>query len=397
MLPVSSAPNPQSLSAAREQRKLSIDEVAEFTGISIGRIEAFETGSREPSLRQVEQLASLYNVPVYLLYLDATPKLEIIIPDFRRQNPQPADLSPRGLVRIWAVEKISTFTRQLQFQLTDALPPLRQITKPNRLSTAYANRLRSEFDDWFGQRESAFGLSGPTESRTLTGLRLYFETFGALSFVNDAPAKDYMGFYAEPQGGLRSIFVNRKISSKKAQLFTFVHEFAHWLTGQEGVSDPFKTSNDVERRCNRFAAEFLAPSDRFVELAKSYYRSNDSDYARLIRIVSHNSLLSNQATAVRLLEHEFISRSDYAAWNTLWAKNPAKEKEDEKEGQSAGGPGAFAKRVGELGYHAVYISSLAIQHRIVDSVDVARGLGLAETIQEKAFSLATRRFEAASE
>jgi Zn-dependent peptidase ImmA (M78 family)/transcriptional regulator with XRE-family HTH domain len=374
---------------------LDIEEVAKYTGISAARLEDFESGSRAPSFRQVELLAELYNLPIYLLYLDTSPNLEMVLADFRKVEPRPADLSPRGLVRLWSVEKISTFTRQLQTSIASDLPALRDLPRPNRLTTAYARELRTQFDSWFETKQKALSLSGPPEARIFTALRLYFETCGAVSVVNDAPAGDYMGFYSHPQSGMRSIFVNRQISSKKAQLFTLVHELAHSLIDQQGVSDPFsKASNSVERTCNRFAAEFLAPADTFREILQKVYRRSGEPIS-LIRSVSRMSLLSNQATAIRLLEEEAISQSEYRTWLKLWKKRPRQEKEEEKELIGSGGPGAFAKRVGELGYFSVYIASLAVKEKIVDSLDIKRGLGLSESIQHQAFQLASRRFEVA--
>jgi Zn-dependent peptidase ImmA (M78 family) len=358
-------------------------------------LEDFEAGKRVPSFRQTEQLAALYNIPIYLLYLDASPNLELTLPDFRRTNPRPADLSPGGLARIWAVEKVSTFTSQLKGELSGEMPTFKKLPPTNQLSAAYAHRLRGTYDSWFLSRQKRLSLSGSPEAQTLTGLRLFFESCGALSSVNDAPASDYMGFYSEPQGGLRSIFVNRKISSKKAQLFTFVHELAHSLIGEEGISDPFSAKNQTERRCNNFAAEFLAPRDQFKALVEGLHSGKNQSTLKLIRAVSDKSLLSNQATAIRLLEHDYINRADYALWRKMWRTNPAVEKMEEKEGAPAGGPGAFAKRVGELGFLAVYVAALGVRQKIVDSIDVQRGLNLSEGIQEKAFSLAVRRLEAA--
>jgi hypothetical protein len=54
-----------------------------------------------------------------------------------------------------------------------------------------------------------------------------------------------------------------------------------------------------------------------------------------------------------------------------------------------------AKRVSELGYLPTYLAKLAVEQKMIDSIDVQFGLSLSSTLQEKAFSLATRRFEVA--
>lgn len=389
------APNPRSFKAAREQRKLDVIEVATYTGISSSRLEDFENGVRQPSLKQVEMLSKLYNIPIYLLYLDVTPNLENILPDFRRVNPAPADLSPRGLARIWSTEHISSFAKQLTGALAKNLPEFNNLPVKTSLSARFATSFREEFDHWLTVRQDKFNFSGAREAQFLAGLRLYFESHKKISLINDAPASDYFGFYNEPSIGLDSIFVNRQISSKKAQLFTFMHELGHSLLKEEGVSDPFSPKNKVERICNKFAAEFLAPENEFLELASSAGRTTKSSTNGFIQWVSNRCLLSRQATAVRLAELSLITDIEYKSWRKKQLVFAALEKEEEKESLGTGGPGAFAKQVGELGCLSVYLAGEAVNRRLVDSLDVQRGLGLSESVQEKSFALAKKRLEAA--
>ena len=64
------------------------------------------------------------------------------------------------------------------------------------------------------------------------------------------------------------IFINGR-DFRGAQTFTLAHEMAHIWTGEAGVSNPdysvgsLEQDNDVERFCNRIAAETLVPSRDF--------------------------------------------------------------------------------------------------------------------------------------
>src|SRR4051794_37693021 len=101
------------LKQVRENRHFQLEDVASFTNISLSRLQEFEAGQREPSLQQLEKLADVYGLPSYLLASRQLPNLPESLPDFRRSTPEAARLSPRGMKKIWAAERISSFTEQL--------------------------------------------------------------------------------------------------------------------------------------------------------------------------------------------------------------------------------------------------------------------------------------------
>ena len=55
----------------------------------------------------------------------------------------------------------------------------------------------------------------------------------------------------------------------------------------------------------------------------------------------------------------------------------------------------YAKRLSEIGHLPVALAKQAIDARLIDYSDVVEGIGLSITLQERAYSLATRRFLAA--
>ncbi|QYO77193.1 helix-turn-helix domain-containing protein [Devosia salina] len=379
------------LRQVREQRQFSIAQVADRTGISAGRLEDFEAGSREPSYNQLTALAGVYGVAPYIFASKTLPNLEPNLPDFRQERPRPAAPSPRGMHRIWAVENASEYTKQLMDAL--GFKP-EQLTRSKPEPTIdFARKLRAEFEEWLQPRFDGFQFAGASEQKFLAAFRLYFEFQGNLVNINDAPTADYTGFYADPEVGIPSIFVNRKIYSKKAQLFTLLHEYCHYIIGAEGISDPFVSRNSTEAVCNRFAAEFLAPKDQFIDLVEHLPKDRFQSTDRLIKAVSNRALLSMHATGIRLVETGYLSQSALNSWLANVFKNPRVEKDDEPE--VAGGH-VHAKRLGELGYLPTFLSAAAIKARIIDRHDVVVGLGLADSIQDAAFDLAQRRFDRAA-
>jgi len=271
-------------------------------------------------------------------------------------------------------------------------PNLSKAAGPPEASLEYARNLRAVFDQWRASRESRFAFAGASEQITLSLARIFFEAQGQLVNIDSAPEEDYTGFFLETDGGVPAAFINRKVYSKKAQLFTLLHEYAHSVVGVAGISDPFVSENSLERDCNRFAVEFIAPLDEFTALVerlpKDEYGSTDS----LIKAVSRRTWLSLVATGIRLVESGYLKQDALNAWQRQQYVGPRPEKDEEP---SASGGAVHAKRVGEVGYLASYLAKLASDARIIDFNDVRDGLNIAESLQEKALDLAARRMEIA--
>jgi Zn-dependent peptidase ImmA (M78 family)/transcriptional regulator with XRE-family HTH domain len=384
---MSAMPNRRALKAVRQQRGLDIAQVAEFAAISLDRLNDFELGEREPSRKQLERLAETYGVPLYSLFGDAVPNLPPLPQDFRKADPAPASLSPRGMRALLSTERISLFTKQVGVEVNYKPVDLSQAAHRTAPAKTRATRLRAAFDTWLTPRDTRLGFSGSPEQKFMSALRLFFEIQGGVVNVNDAPANDYMGFFIKPESGFPSIFVNRSVSSKKAQLFTLAHEYSHALLGQDGISNPFSPRNAVERSCNIFAAEFLAPMEDFARIVEGLPRATRSDVGRFIDAASSRTLLSKHAAAIRLIEGEYISQRDFRAWRAIFASNPRAEKDEEKEASSAAGGAPHAKRLSEIGNLAVFLAK--------DSFDVADSLSLSRPLQERAYALAAKRFEIA--
>lgn len=383
------------LRQVRETRQFELVDAASSASISPARLEKFEAGDLEPSFIQIQKLADVYGLPSYLLASRSLPNLPQALPDFRRSDPGPARLSPSGMRRIWSSEKIASFARQLDQAVERPVPSWAKDVPIGNPTVSRATILREFFDDWMARRVRGLDFTGAPEQVFFGSFRLFLEVQGTIVNVNDAPADDFLGFYINHNESMPLSFVNRKISSRKAQLFTLVHEYAHLLANAEGVSNPFVVRNSIERTCNKFAAEFLSPLAAFQSFVERQGRTMRSDPYDLIRFVSERSLLSQHATAIRLVEADYISRGFLHSWETARSKVITQEKDNETEaaGDTFGAP--HAKRIGELGYLPTFLAKLAVDQNLIDSLDVQGGMHLSESLQESAFTLAARRFLAA--
>lgn len=101
-----------------------------------------------------------------------------------------------------------------------------------------------------------------------------------------------------------------------AWAFTLIHEVAHVLIGQEGVSDQERgRKHPSEVFCNAVAGEVLVPHDEFIE----HFNEMDlGDLAKHFRV-------SRLVVARRALEFKKISLEDYRKVETASRKDKAKE------------------------------------------------------------------------
>lgn len=384
------------LKHVRNNRHFEIADVAHSTGISADSLADFEEGVREPSFRQYEALAEVYGIPSYLFETEALPNLPENVTDFRRSTPKPARLSPDGMKKIWAAEHVAQATRQLLDVTKATLAKWNTKLEAENLSTKTSSEMREFFDSWRGERQQKFAFTGTNEQIFLGCLRLFIESQGTIFRVNQAPPEDFFGFYLAGKESLPTIFVNRKISSVKAQLFTAVHEYAHHIAGLSGISNPFSVKNDIERACNHFAVNFLAPQNEFSNVVERFSRQIHSDVFQLVDAVSTRTLLSKHATAIRLLETGYVSQKQLNSWLAYRAKLSGRElkNEDSEEPENNFGQ-IHAKLVGEIGYLPTYLAGIALREKLISSVDIVYSISLSEIVQERALSLASRRMEAA--
>jgi Zn-dependent peptidase ImmA (M78 family) len=275
---------PELLRWARERARLSPGSLAQ----RFPQLAAWESGEKQPTLRQLELFAKATHTPVGYLFLQKPPVERIPIPDFRtagnEQIEQPsADLLETIYICQQRQEWYRDFARstgekplpfvgsqQLTSDVEAAATSLRtalgfDLEERRKLST-WTDALRRfiEQADAFGVLVMVSGVVGSNNQRKLDP-----DEFRGFALVDDlAPL----------------VFINGA-DTKAAQMFTLAHELAHIWLGRSALSDaaPISApSNRVEIWCNQVAAELLVP---LAVLRQEYQKKADlrSEVIRLAR------------------------------------------------------------------------------------------------------------------
>jgi len=167
------------------------------------------------------------------------------------------------------------------------------------------------------------------------------------------------------------VFLNGA-DSKAAQMFTLAHELAHIWLGESGVSDPEAGSvpgQQIERWCNRVAAELLVPLEDLREAHQP-----DAPVAKEIQRLARLFKVSTLVALRRLFDAGFIDQA------TLWRSY--RQEVERIRGLDRGGSGGgdfyrtLGARTGKLFARAILSSTLEGQTLFQDAF---RMLGVRKT------------------
>lgn len=380
-----SARFPNSLAYVREQRKLSADAVAKAIKTSEAQLAKFESGEALPTKLQFAALEGIYGVADFLLAADTRPNIDPLLYDLRKGSRVSASLSPAGLKSYFIARDFAELVSGLAATVGES-PVLR---RPQGIHV-------SGLFDYVESAQKLLKFNPKVLSEdadyALRYLRYRVEQFGITCLLLNAPQQDFRGLYSELDNPL--ILINKKTFSPKARLFSLAHELGHYLLGITGISDPFVIENDIELQCNKFASEFLAPTNWFEELlARS--RSHSTDFSSTVSRISRWCLLSKGAIAYRLMQDGHVAISEYRRWyvaNRLSQEYGAEDPPDDVSSDDQGGDYQY-NVVSEKGYRPILLVKQAVEKGYIDQVDASRILNARGVLYSKVLALVDGRIE----
>lgn len=284
--------NPALLRWARERAGLSVDALA----ARFPKAGAWERGEARPTLKQLERFAKATFTPIGFLFLEDPPVERVPIPDFRRvAGAAPGRPSSDLLDTLYLCQQRQAWYRD--FVRSEGVPP------PGFVGSA---RVADDVVSTAADVRRVLGVDLEQRRRLPTwtdALRLFIrqaDEAGVLTMVSGVVGSnnrrpldpdEFRGFtLADPTAPL--VFVNGA-DTRAAQMFTLAHELAHVWLGRSGVSDARVVAvpnQEVERWCNRVAAEVLLP---LGVLQETYDRNADprGEAARLARLFKVSTLV----------------------------------------------------------------------------------------------------------
>jgi len=315
---------------ARIRSGRSYEQAAHSAGVPPAKIIEWEkrAGTARPTVRQARLLASEYDRPFLEFFSREIPEIAEpqLVPDFRLYHDAPRPDEHRELLELqsWA-ETFRLNALDLLELLGDQTPKF-----PNDLyatATSSPNQAAGRTREFMKFTLSEqIGLKSSERDSVPKNLRKKIEALGVLVLKNSA-LKVFrargMCIYSEV---LPVIIFGSEFPS--AQAFTLVHELAHIVLKQSGISghpSDRSPSSKNEQWCNEFAAAFLIPEDI---LAKDIGIKPDSAPAiddKLLASLAAQYAVSRHSMLIRLVKLGYVQADFY--WRV---KRPQFIEEEEK-------------------------------------------------------------------
>ncbi|MCB0641895.1 MAG: ImmA/IrrE family metallo-endopeptidase, partial [Phaeodactylibacter sp.] len=257
---------------ARERAGLRLEDLALSLQTNSATVEAWETDEKDPTFRQAQQLAKRLSIPFGYLYLSKPPTPALSIPDLRtvgNENLQQYSLDFRAVLGD-TLRKQNWYREKLEAEGVPPLPFVGQFTLEDdyRAVVDHINQTL-KLDDTFRRSCSSWEdfLSKLIDRVEEAGVLVLRSGVVRNNNQRKLDVQEFRGFVRSDQL-VPVIFINNN-DAKSAQIFTLVHELAHVWLGASGVSNPDLSGQnrgrllEIERFCNRVAAELLVPEAEF--------------------------------------------------------------------------------------------------------------------------------------
>jgi len=298
---------PKVLKWARESARMSLEDAASKVSVSSNKLNDWEEGISQPTIKQAETLAKTYRRPFAVFFLPDIPRDFQPLQDFRRKTARKLGTASTFIIR--EIQQKQTWISELYSENEEAELPF--VGKYNRnsnpqtvakdiVSTLGIDPLNYSTDnpikEWIIKAE----MNGIFISRTsFIHSRLKLDSEELQGF---AIADKYAPF----------IFINSD-DWNAPQLFTLVHELAHIWIAASGISNEIgpelkhkESLHPIELFCNEVAANTLLP----IEVMKTIDHSAFSSSKNVFNL-SKKLGVSSFAFLYRSYSLELISLNKY--------------------------------------------------------------------------------------
>ncbi|WP_010246581.1 ImmA/IrrE family metallo-endopeptidase [Pantoea agglomerans] len=334
-------PNPEIIKWARESSGLSLDEAAKKLSLKSSKqsgasiLADYESGIKEPTSKKIGDIAKLYHRPLLTFYLAKPPVIQKKGEDYRTvpdSIPLEANGNVDAIVRDIFVRQ--SIVREALIDSDDAetkdfvgyLSNMPNIAE----AVAYISKRFNISATEFRKQGTAHDAMGYLRKQ-VENEGIFILLIGNLGSHHSSVSTNYFRGFALADKIAPFIVINDN-DSKAAWSFTLLHELAHILIGESGISNT-SVAHKVEKYCNDIASNILLPEED-LSTVKIDDASNFEEFSSTLqeRALFYN--VSPSLIAYRLLRNGRVSHKQWeeisSHFKELWVQSKVK-KQDEKK------------------------------------------------------------------
>lgn len=313
---------PTVLAWARRESGFQPEPVAKRLNVKAERLLAWEQGDRQPTLRQVQNLAKLYQRPLGVFFLPQPPTVPPVAAEYRRlPGVHPGSESPELRLAI----RVMSQRRDVALELSHELGhPETQFPLSARLTerpASVAARIRSQLGI-----ASVEQLGWQNEWQAWRRWREAVEEIGVLVFQFPKVSLEQARGISLLHFPLPVIGINSKEISAAARSYTLMHELAHLAlaSGQEEQVASLEQRDDpawaaVERAVEEVASAVLIPGDVLDGFLTKMSVPRDMWDRRLVQRLASKFRVTPLAMATRLRAVGSMTWDGYGRWKEQWS------------------------------------------------------------------------------
>jgi Zn-dependent peptidase ImmA (M78 family)/DNA-binding XRE family transcriptional regulator len=367
------AVNPSLLAWARVESGYALDKIAKGLNVKEERVAAWEAGERQPTLRQVENLARFFHRPLSVFFMPRPPQLPPLATEYRRlPDVDPGHESP----------ELRLALRQMLTRRENALNLMGELGEPILEFSLRAHLRESPAE--VGQRlrlamrvDVATQLKWGNEWEAWRAWRAAVEQLGLLVFQFSKVSLVEVRGLALLRTPMPVAAVNGK-EMPAAKAFTLCHEVVHLMLAASNEEAPAARERrrgnewlDVERFAEVAASHTLVPEDALRGVISQLGLQRGEWNIENVRRVAKKFRVTPLATATRLRESGFMAWAQYNQWREQWQTYVAG-----LPPRSGGFATPMEKAVNRAGRPFAQLVLEALSANRITSVDASRYLDL---------------------
>lgn len=365
--------NPPVLQWALAESGYPLERVAKAIDVKEDRIKEWLEAKRQPTMRQVENLARFFQRPFSTFFLPAPPKLTPLAAEYRRlPKVKPGEESPelRLVLRRMLMRRDNAL--DLMAELGEPVTPFTLAAHRSEGAEAVAMRLRVALGVSIGDQ-----LAWPNELRAWNTWRDAAERLGVFVFqFGKVSLKEARGVALLRQP-MPVVGINSK-EIPEARSYTLLHELVHIMLANANEEAPALNEHRTERQWHaveRFveqvASMALTPPQALREVITQLGLLNGPWTIDHVRRLARRFRITPLAMATRLAGAGYMTWPQYHGWRKAWDAYVAQLPERK------GGPVPQAlKAIGRNGRPFTTLVLGALAANRITSVDAARYLDL---------------------